>query len=374
MTRLATMNDNQGESSNSEDQQQKMALLQSLLKGTEDSASSAYNTSSQHSTMRSMENHSSGHSSNLLNPFHQQNADQILFQQRAIDNMAFGGLVNQEQQLPGIQQQPSDDIMLLSRQLLQQQQQQLQQQHQLLFQAGAGFGGANLAIGANTSNNFGGNGSGTALGGPSLGGMVLGGSSLDATGFGGSSMGAAGLLGQPLGDNGLLAYTQQGSLHHGHMPSADQDIFSSSIVASDQTVQRRSESFPMTLHRLLVDLEVAGGANIATYVAGGDAFLIRNPKGFEERIIPKYFPRMGSFGSFQRQLNLYDFKRVSQGSHRGAYTHPLFRRQFPQMLRQMKRTKIKGLRKNFKKNKEIDETHDPTIAGEGPDGPPSNAL
>merc|ERR1712176_617291 len=83
-----------------------------------------------------------------------------------------------------------------------------------------------------------------------------------------------------------------------------------SPLSSEHSLQRRSESFPMTLHRLLADLESVGASHIATFVSQGEAFLIKNPKLFEERIIPDYFPRMGSFGSFQRQLNLYDFKRI----------------------------------------------------------------
>jgi hypothetical protein len=65
--------------------------------------------------------------------------------------------------------------------------------------------------------------------------------------------------------------------------------------------------------------------------------------------MPTYFPRMKQFASFQRQLNLYDFKRVTgSGSDKGAYRHELFVRAFPELSKSMKRTKIKGA---FDKNK-----------------------
>lgn len=57
--------------------------------------------------------------------------------------------------------------------------------------------------------------------------------------------------------------------------------------------------------------------------------------------MPKYF-KMGSFASFQRQLNLYDFVRISEGPDRGAYCHELFIRGKPLLSTTMRRTKIKG--------------------------------
>jgi hypothetical protein len=104
------------------------------------------------------------------------------------------------------------------------------------------------------------------------------------------------------------------------------------------------ESFPMVLHRALADLELAeGGAEIATFLPDGKSFLIRNQFLFENRVLPVFFPKMKSFASFQRQLNLYDFKRVGgAGVNRGAYHHALFVRDNPDDVRRMKRTKLKG--------------------------------
>ena len=133
--------------------------------------------------------------------------------------------------------------------------------------------------------------------------------------------------------------------------SIQQDI--NSRAGTDRS--KRSESFPVTLHRLLTELEQMGESHIACFVSTGDAFSVQNPRLFEKRILKDYFPRMGSFGSFQRQLNLYDFKRISNGDPRGAYTHHLFHKAFPQLAKSMKRTKIKG---NTKKNasKKINNT------------------
>ena len=106
------------------------------------------------------------------------------------------------------------------------------------------------------------------------------------------------------------------------------------------------ESFPMVLHRALAELElVGGGRNIATFLPDGRSFYIKNQALFASKILPAFFPKMKSFASFQRQLNLYDFRRVGgAGPDRGAYRHQLFVRDYPAMSSRMRRTKIKGSR------------------------------
>jgi hypothetical protein len=48
-----------------------------------------------------------------------------------------------------------------------------------------------------------------------------------------------------------------------------------------------------------------------------NSFVVHNRKEFVRLIMPVYF-RMSKFASFQRQLNLYDYKRITSGPDKGG--------------------------------------------------------
>lgn len=59
-------------------------------------------------------------------------------------------------------------------------------------------------------------------------------------------------------------------------------------------------------------------------------------------IMPKFF-RQTHFSSFQRQVSLYGFKRLTRkGTDHGVYYHELFLRGLPELCAHIARTRVKG--------------------------------
>jgi HSF-type DNA-binding len=125
-----------------------------------------------------------------------------------------------------------------------------------------------------------------------------------------------------------------------HLSQFEQSqVITRSPLSFKPTVE--SASFPIILHRLLLDMETKEEyCNIAEFLPDGQSFIIKDPKLFEQNIMPIYFPRMKSFASFQKQLNLYGFQRVADhGLMKGIYCHPLFRRNQFNMVTRVKKIK-----------------------------------
>lgn len=78
-------------------------------------------------------------------------------------------------------------------------------------------------------------------------------------------------------------------------------------------------TFPQKLF-MLMESECS---DVVVWLPHGLAFRILDYKRFADETIPKYF-RHTKLTSFQRQLNLYGFRRVTKGEDQGAYFHQKF--------------------------------------------------
>jgi HSF-type DNA-binding len=102
-----------------------------------------------------------------------------------------------------------------------------------------------------------------------------------------------------------------------------------------------TEPFPEKLHRMLDGVEREGLTDIVSFFPHGRAFAIHKPRRFVTEVMPRYF-RQSRLTSFQRQLNLYGFRRISQGPDNGGYYHELFLKGRIGLCVNMKRVKVKG--------------------------------
>jgi hypothetical protein len=140
-------------------------------------------------------------------------------------------------------------------------------------------------------------------------------------------------------------------IHNYHDHASDQDESATAEAATanelDKGGLRRhggiSVSFPLKLHDVLDQVEADGLANIISWQHHGRCFAIHKPKEFVNHVMPTYF-RQTKLTSFQRQLNLYGFNRLTRGSDNGGYYHELFLRGKTFLCKQMIRTKVKGTR------------------------------
>jgi hypothetical protein len=133
-----------------------------------------------------------------------------------------------------------------------------------------------------------------------------------------------------------------------------------------------TEPFPEKLHRMLEITEREGLTDVVSFFSHGRAFAIHKPRRFVTETMPRFF-RQTRLTSFQRQLNLYGFRRISQGPDNGGkivasellyylfprhcvqsmaltccclgYYHELFLKGRSGLCVNMKRTKVKGAAK-----------------------------
>lgn len=101
-----------------------------------------------------------------------------------------------------------------------------------------------------------------------------------------------------------------------------------------------SQPFPDKLMSML-DQETMLHPDVVTWCPHGRAFVVKIPNLFTAEVMINYF-KQSKLTSFQRQLNLYGFRRITQGPDAGAYYHELFLRGRPDLTSKMVRQKVKG--------------------------------
>lgn len=97
--------------------------------------------------------------------------------------------------------------------------------------------------------------------------------------------------------------------------------------------------FPYRLYEMLEECEKQGKSHIVSWLPDGKAFKVHQVPEFVATILPAYF-RQSKYKSYQRQLNLWGFERVTtNGPEKGAYYHASFLKGHPAPCKLLTRQK-----------------------------------
>ncbi|GMI04497.1 hypothetical protein TrVE_jg11776 [Triparma verrucosa] len=113
-------------------------------------------------------------------------------------------------------------------------------------------------------------------------------------------------------------------------------------IEDDEAFRRKNTGgvtnpFPEKLMEMLAEADPI----YIGWLSHGRGFKIRDQKGFVDNVMQLHFKHT-KITSFQRQLNLYGFRRLTRGPDTGAYFHEYFLRDMPRLCVRMRRQKIKG--------------------------------
>lgn len=103
-------------------------------------------------------------------------------------------------------------------------------------------------------------------------------------------------------------------------------------------------TFPMDLHKMLEEINADCLGHIVSWQLHGRAFRVHDQTIFVRDVLPR-FSRSKKFTSFVRQLNLYEFRRISRGKDKGAYYHPKFLRGNLSLANSLRRKRVNGREK-----------------------------
>lgn len=137
-----------------------------------------------------------------------------------------------------------------------------------------------------------------------------------------------------LGSNGMVNRCQKSSYFDASMLKDPDPV----DLANRRARGGVTEPFPEKLHRMLKEVEEDAtiSKKIVSWFPHGRAFAIHNQTAFVADIMPKYF-QQSRMSSFQRQLNLYGFTRITSGPDVGGYYHELFLKGRPNLAVHMRR-------------------------------------
>lgn len=129
-------------------------------------------------------------------------------------------------------------------------------------------------------------------------------------------------------------------------------------ISNSRPLHHQNLTFPELLHVMLYEAEtgVPPFSHIVSWLPDSRTFRVHLQNEFVEEVMPNYF-QMKKYKSFLRQLNMWSFRMVQKDKAKpdyGGFSQDLFVRNRPELCKQMKRIKIRGMYK--RKAKRSSET------------------
>jgi len=153
--------------------------------------------------------------------------------------------------------------------------------------------------------------------------------------------------------------------HRTQLVSDDDEISRATAEANDNTIvmscAKKKEIFPQKLMDILADSSLS---EIVCWLPHNQSFVIIRPDLFCEQVLPRYQQPATKYPSFTRKLNRWGFRQATRGADTGAFHHPFFRRDQPElcarMVCQKSRNRQQGMQKQQRrlppKKRAINET------------------
>lgn len=110
---------------------------------------------------------------------------------------------------------------------------------------------------------------------------------------------------------------------------------SASKKAIDANAKESRQPFPVKVYEMLQDADPKKFSHLISWNPAGTGFMVHDKDKFTDDIVPLYF-NLTKYKSFQRQLSLYGFQRVTVGPNKGLRFHDKLRRGQADLVRQMK--------------------------------------
>jgi len=140
------------------------------------------------------------------------------------------------------------------------------------------------------------------------------------------------------------------SAHRTPLVSDDDEISRATAEANDNTIvmssAKKKEIFPQKLMDILADSSLS---EIVCWLPHNQSFVIIRPDLFCEQVLPRYLQPATKYPSFTRKLNRWGFRQSTRGADTGAFHHPFFRRDQPElcakMVCQKSRNRLQGMQK-----------------------------